>query len=75
MRRPDVVWASALSALAVLDLWADLNTVTGDTLSEQTRAAFRTDTTRGRLIFIGTWLGLSAWLVPHICRTTRLKET
>lgn len=71
MPRPGAVWAACLGGLIALDLWCDRNTVTGDTLSECTRAVLRTHTPAGRATFVGGWVALTAWLVPHICRTIK----
>jgi hypothetical protein len=29
---------------------------------------YRTDTPLGRCAFVASWLALSTWLVPHICK-------
>lgn len=68
MRRPALVWVSTLGSLAIFDLWCARNDVEGDSLSEITRTALRTHTPLGQAVFIGAWAGLTAWLVPHICR-------
>lgn len=73
MRRPVVVWSSTIGALIVADLWAAYNAVEGDSLSEVTRTALRTDTPEGKALFVLGWAALTAWFVPHICRT--IKET
>lgn len=73
MRRPVVVWVTAIGSLSLFDVWAAYNAVEGDSLSEVTRTALRTDTPEGRALFVLGWAALSAWFVPHICRT--IKET
>ena len=48
---------------------AILNRTPGDTLSERTRAAFKTTTKTGRAVFIGFWLALAGvwcWFLPHV---------
>lgn len=68
MRRPLTVWASLIGALVVLDLWADRKH-DHSTLSCQVRRVYRTDHKLGRLAFIASWAGLTAWFVPHVCRS------
>ena len=71
MPRPVIFWGAAIGALSVIDYWCDRNAVEGDTLSEVTRAALRTDTRQGQALFTLGWAALTAWLVPHICRTIK----
>lgn len=71
MRRPALVWGGALGALAVFDYWCAKNAVEGDSLSEVARAALRTHTRAGQVAFVLGWAALTAWLVPHICRTIK----
>ena len=71
MRRPAYVWAAILGGPLLLDLWCDRNATVGDTLSEVTRATFRTDTAAGRAAFLLGWAALTAWFCPHICRTIK----
>lgn len=73
MHRPAATWAGTLGVLAAYDAWCAYNAVEGDSLSEVTRAVLRTDTARGRALFVVGWTALTAWLIPHICRT--IKET
>lgn len=68
MRNPNLFWGGSIGVLAVLDVWCHRNATTGDTLSECTRLVFRTHTPTGRAAFLGAWIGLSLWLVPHINR-------
>ncbi len=70
MRRPALFWAASLATLGLVDLWCDLQH-DDSTLSSVVRATFHTDRPVGRAIFIGAWAGLSAWFVPHICRTIK----
>lgn len=45
------------------------NKTPGDTLSERTRAWFRTKTRTGRTAFVAFWvalLGVWIWFLPHI---------
>ncbi len=71
MRRPVTVWATVLGVLSVFDVWCSYNDIEGDSLSEVTRAALRTDRPEGRALFVIGWAALSAWFVPHICRTIK----
>jgi hypothetical protein len=63
-----LIWGGTLGALVAFDVWAAYNDIEGDSLSEVTRAALRTDTPEGRALFVLGWASLSAWFVPHICR-------
>lgn len=65
--RPHVIWAAGIGSLVVLDLALDRRH-DGSTLSEVTRLVYRTDTRPGRCAFIGSWLALSGWFVPHILK-------
>lgn len=60
-------WAGFLLVGGIADVIADRRH-NGSTLSECARATFGTDRRRGRVLFVACWAGLSAWLVPHICR-------
>ncbi|NUS01918.1 MAG: hypothetical protein HOV97_05065 [Nonomuraea sp.] len=68
MRQPRLVWSSTIGMLIVLDLWCHRNETVGDTLSECTRATFRTHTPAGRMTFLAAWGALTWWFVPHINR-------
>lgn len=68
MSRPEVFWVASIGSLAAFDYWASKNAVTGDSLSECTRALLRTNTRPGRVAFVLAWGALTAWLVPHILR-------
>lgn len=67
MRRPGLFWGASLGALLAADVLLDRRH-DGSTLSECTRATFRTHHPVGRVVFVAGWLGLSAWLIPHICK-------
>lgn len=67
MSRPELIWAAGIGSLVVLDLALDQRH-DGSTLSETTRLIYHTDTPLGRVAFIGSWIALSTWLLPHICR-------
>jgi hypothetical protein len=67
MRRPLETWASCIGALVALDIWCDRRR-NNSTLSCQLRRIFHTDRKSGRLAFIAAWAGLTAFIVPHICR-------
>lgn len=66
MRRPLAVWTAGIGTLVVLDIWADRNDTPGDSLSECVRLIYRPETALGRCAFIGSWLALTAWFLPHI---------
>lgn len=73
MRRPVPVWAACIGGLIALDVWCDRNTTVGDSLSECLRTTLRTDTPAGKaFVFVG-WGYLTAWFLPHLCRS--IKET
>lgn len=59
------LWATVLGTAAVLDIACDRRK-DGSTLSNVTRQTFHTDTNVGRVAFVGAWLGLTTWFVPHI---------
>lgn len=67
MHRGTVIWAAGIGPLIVLDIALDKRH-DGSTLSEATRYIYRTETRYGRYAFIASWLGLTAWLIPHICK-------
>jgi len=69
MSRRRLSWAGVALVAAVLQAMS-LRRHDGATLSETTRAIYRTHTPAGRALFVASWAGLSAWLVPHICRAT-----
>jgi hypothetical protein len=70
MRRPLTIWAAGIGSLVVLDVALDRRH-DGSTLSECTRLIYRTDTPLGRCAFVASWLALSGWLLPHICKRAR----
>lgn len=70
-QRASAFWVGALGALGLFDFWCAKNATNGDSLSEVARATFRTDHPIGRAAFVGGWAALSAWLIPHICRTIK----
>lgn len=63
MRR--LAWAGLALVGIALEV-ESLHRHDGATLSETTRAVFRTDTREGRAAFVGFWTALSVWFVPHI---------
>lgn len=73
MTRPVALgfWLTVLAGLGLFDLWCAKNATDGDSLSEVAREVFRTETPAGRAALIGFWAALSAWLIPHLCRTAR----
>lgn len=67
MHRGTVIWAAGIGPLIVLDAVLDRRD-TDSTLSAATRYIYRTETPLGRCAFVASWLGLSAWFVPHILK-------
>jgi hypothetical protein len=63
---PDVAWATILGGALAWELRTVFNKKLGDTLSERLRVWFRTNTTGGKVVFVASWLALTAWFVPHI---------
>lgn len=68
MRHPRRVWLASVGSLILLDVWAAHNATAGDSLSEVTRSIYRPDTLPGRCVFVASWVALSSWLIPHICK-------
>lgn len=64
--RPAWVWGSLFLTGTAYEVYALSIDEEGHTLSEVTRALFRVDSRAGRTLFVSAWVGLSAWLVPHI---------
>jgi hypothetical protein len=64
--KPDFAWGGILGGALVWELRCVFNGKEGDTLSERLRVWFRTSTRPGKAVFVLAWLGLTAWLVPHI---------
>lgn len=62
----DVVWGALFAAGFGYEAYAIFNKRHGDTLSERTRAWFRTRTKPGRLAFTITWVAFSTWFLAHI---------
>lgn len=65
------VLGAVLTGFAIPEGLAIKNKVPGDTLSERTRAWFRTDTPGGGWTFAGVWgvlLIVWLWFLPHILR-------
>jgi hypothetical protein len=67
MHRGTVIWAAGIGPLIVLDVVLDKRH-DGSTLSEATRYIYRIETPLGRFAFVASWLALTGWLVPHICK-------
>lgn len=68
MRRPALFWGSTIGALGLIDFWCAKNAVVGDSLSECTRALFRTEHPVGRIAFSATYATGAYVLWAHICR-------
>lgn len=61
-------WVGSIAALGIIDYWAARSD--RNTLSCTARRLFRTHTTAGKTAWVIGWVGLSAWLIPHIVRNT-----
>lgn len=70
--RPWLVWAALLVMGAVFEHRALRRPEANSTLSAVVRSTFRTETRMGRLAFMFSWFGLTAWFVPHIIRQKRV---
>ena len=68
--RGTVAWAALLSLAAVLEVHGIRHPGTGGTLSELTRATFRTSSPAGRAVFTVGWAGFAGWFLVHITRNT-----
>lgn len=67
MDKSDIVWAALILLGAAYEGYALTTTRQGDTLSEKTRALFRTRRGKtGRVAFLVLWVGFSAWFTGHI---------
>ncbi|HEY1177475.1 MAG TPA: hypothetical protein VGF17_15060 [Phytomonospora sp.] len=64
--RPGVVWGGLLAAGVAYETYGLFGDVEGDTLSEVTRALFRTSHPVGKAVFLAGYVGFSSWFVPHI---------
>lgn len=73
MHRGKVIWAAGIGPLIVLDLALDRRH-DGSTLSEVTRLVYRTETPLGRCAFVASWVGLTAWFVPHILQVGHRRQ-
>jgi hypothetical protein len=60
------IWATAAASLLALETYGVKRPGAGHTLSEVTRATFRTDTIAGSVSFVAAWAALTVWFVPHI---------
>ena len=63
---PNYVWGSILGAGFLYEAYALFSKKGGDTLSERTRAWFKTSTKPGKVIFGLAWVGFSLWFLVHI---------
>jgi hypothetical protein len=67
MSRAAAAWVTCIGTLAALDVVLDRRN-DGTTLSECTRALYRTDTRIGRCAFIASWFALATWYPRHILK-------
>lgn len=67
MRRPGMFWGASLGALILADVLLDRRH-DGSTLSEVTRATFRTHHPIGRAAFLSTLTVSSVGFARHICK-------
>jgi hypothetical protein len=63
---PALVWAVWILLFAIFETAAIISRKGGDTLSENTRVFFVTNTKRGRIIFAVVWIVFSCWFLWHI---------
>lgn len=61
-----MVWSSLFAAGLAYEAWALRAPKDGYTLSEVIREVFRVNEKAGKAIFLGGYVGFSAWFVPHI---------
>lgn len=64
--RLDLIWFVWLLLFTVAETVGILSRRDGDTLSERTRAWFRTNTSRGRVTFTISWVLFAGWFLWHI---------
>lgn len=63
----DYVWGGLIAAGATYEAYALFNTRKEDTLSELTRATFRTRSSKaGRYSFLVAWTVFATWFTGHI---------
>lgn len=60
------LWVTWLAAFGVVEAVALARKDQGDTLSEHTRKWFRTDTKRGKFLWLSLWGLFSLWFGVHI---------
>ena len=63
---PNLIWISWLVLFGILETIGLVTKRREDTLSERTRAWFKTATPAGRIIFGVTWAAFSLWYFLHI---------
>lgn len=61
-----VLWLLWIASFFLIEIPAIRNDLRGDTLSEHFRRWFRTDTHRGRTVWLATFGLFAAWFVVHI---------
>lgn len=67
MDESDIIWAALILLGAAYEGYTLTTGRQGDTLSETTRALFRTRRGYvGRWVFLVTWLGFSGWFAGHV---------
>jgi hypothetical protein len=59
-------WAGLLLLGALYELYALVNGMPGDTLSERIRAWCAVHTQPGRAIFLAGWITFATWFAVHI---------
>ncbi|MFD8648651.1 hypothetical protein [Streptomyces mirabilis] len=63
----NVAWGAILGTAFLYEMYGVLvRPDKGLTLSERTRVWFHTSTKTGKAVFVVSWLGLTAWFIPHI---------
>lgn len=63
---PDLVWFGTAAFVIFLELVGIIGRKPGDTITEQTRMWWRTDTKLGRIAFGVAWPAFAAWFLWHI---------
>ena len=62
----DVIWWIIALPPALWEVYAILNRVDGDTLSERTRVWWHVSTVPGKATFGLAWVGFAAWFLWHV---------
>lgn len=63
---PDLIWGGVAALVLFLEMVGIFGKTKDDTISEQTRKWFKTETPLGAAGFTVAWLGFAAWFLYHI---------